>query len=137
MIQIITGREGTGKTKNLIDMANNLIKTTEGHIVYVDIDHSHLYNLNYNIRLVKTDDYPLDSNREFFGFICGILSQDYDIKTIFIDGFLKNAKIDAARVDTLIHKIENVAESSNVDFIISVCCGKEDLPESVQKYIIG
>ena len=97
MIQIITGREGTGKTKNLIDMANNLIKTTEGHIVYVDIDHSHLYNLNYNIRLVKTDDYPLDSNREFFGFICGILSQDYDIKTIFIDGFLKNAKIDAAR----------------------------------------
>ncbi len=136
MIQIIAGREGTGKTKNLIDMANSMIKVTDGHIVYVDIDHSHMHSLNYNIRLVNADDYPLDSNREFFGFVCGILSQDYDIKTVFIDGLLKNAKIDAARVDTLIHKIESVSNEANVDFIISVCADSEELPESVRKYII-
>ncbi len=136
MIQIIAGREGTGKTKNLIDMANSMMKITDGHIVYVDIDHSHMHNLSYNIRLINADDYPLDSNREFFGFVCGILSQDYDIKTIFIDGLLKNAKIDANRVDTLIHKIENVSETNHVDFIISVCADKEELPESVQQYII-
>ena len=136
MIQIIAGREGTGKTKNLIDMANSMMKITDGHIVYVDIDHSHMHNLSYNIRLINADDYPLDSNREFFGFVCGILSQDYDIKTIFIDGLLKNAKIDANRVDTLIHKIENVSETNHIDFIISVCADKEELPESVQQYII-
>ena len=136
MIQIIAGREGTGKTKNLIDMANSMMKITDGHIVYVDIDHSHMHNLSYNIRLINADDYPVDSNREFFGFVCGILSQDYDIKTIFIDGLLKNAKIDANRVDTLIHKIENVSETNHVDFIISVCADKEELPESVQQYII-
>ena len=136
MIQIIAGREGTGKTKNLIEMANSMMKITDGHIVYVDIDHSHMHNLSYNIRLINADDYPLDSNREFFGFVCGILSQDYDIKIIFIDGLLKNAKIDANRVDTLIHKIENVSETNHVDFIISVCADKEELPESVQQYII-
>ena len=136
MIQIICGREGTGKTKNLIDMANNLMRVTDGHIVYVDIDHSHMHNLSYNIRLVNADDYPLDSNREFFGFVCGILSQDYDIKTIFIDGLLKNAKIDPARVDTLIHKIESVSVKNQVDFIISVCAEAEELPESVRGYIV-
>jgi len=135
MIQIITGRAGSGKTKNLIEMANTMVKVTDGHIVYVDADHSNLFNLSHNIRLVKTDDFPLDSNREFFGLVCGILSQDYDIKTIFIDGLLKNAKIDAARVDTLIHKFEAVSEANHVDFIISVCCDASELPESVRVYI--
>ena len=136
MIQIIVGREGTGKTKNLIEMANSLAKTTDGHLVYVDIDHSQIFNLSHRIRLVKTDDYPLDSNREFFGLVCGILSQDYDIKTIFIDGLLKNAKITPERADTLIHKFEIVAESEHVDFIISCSCEAEELPESIQKYIV-
>ena len=136
MIQIIAGREGSGKTKNLIDMANTMIKQTDGHLVYVDADKSHLFNLNHKIRLVKTEDFSLETAGEFFGLVCGILSQDYDIKTIFIDGLLKNAKVDAGKVDSLIHKFETVSENDNVDFIISVCCGAEDLPESVRQYLV-
>ena len=49
MIQIIAGREGAGKTKNLIDMANDLTKVTDGHIVYVDADNSHIYHLSHQI----------------------------------------------------------------------------------------
>ncbi len=136
MIQIIAGREGSGKTKSLIDMANTMIKQTDGHIVYVDADKSHLFNLNHKIRLVKTEDFMLETAGEFFGLVCGILSQDYDIKTIFIDGLLQSARIDASKVDSLIHKIETVSENDNVDFIISICCAAEELPESVQKFLI-
>lgn len=135
MIQIITGREGSGKTKNLIEMANTMVKVTDGHIVYVDADKSNLFNLSHNIRLVKTDDFPLEAAGEFFGLVCGILSQDYDIKTIFIDGLLKNAKVDANKVDALIHKFETVAEANQVDFIISMCCTADELPESIKVYL--
>ena len=71
MIQIIAGLQGAGKTKSLIDLANNETKTTQGHIVYVDADHSHILQLSHKIRLIKTDEYPLDTPAEFFGFVCG------------------------------------------------------------------
>ena len=37
MVQIIAGRKGKGKTKHLLDMANNGIKAATGSIVYLDI----------------------------------------------------------------------------------------------------
>ena len=91
MIQLIAGLQGAGKTKSLIDMANALVKTNDGHIVYVDADQSQIFRLDYAIRLVQTAEYPLETSSEFFGFVCGILSQDYDINTVFIDGLLKYA----------------------------------------------
>ena len=136
MIQIIAGLQGAGKTKSLIDLANNETKTTQGHIVYVDADHSHILQLSHKIRLIKTDEYPLDTPAEFFGFVCGSLSQDYDICTVYIDGLLKNAKADIASVAELVHKVEAVAGKMNVNFIISMCCDPADLPESVQKLLV-
>lgn len=136
MIQLIVGREGAGKTKNLVDRANALAKTTDGHIVYVDMDESHIYRLNYQIRFVDSTEFPLETPAEFFGFVCGILSQDYDINTFFIDGLLKNAKTSADKVGDLLVKVKAVAEKYGVDFIISMCCDPEDIPADFQEFLI-
>ena len=136
MIQIIAGLQGAGKTKSLIDLANAESKTTHGHLVYVDADNSHILQLSHKIRLIKPDDYPLESPDEFFGFVCGILPQDYDICTIYIDGLLKNANTHIGNVQELIHKVELVSSKMNVNFMISMCCDPKDLPESVQKFLV-
>lgn len=132
MIQLIAGGQGAGKTKTLIEMANALAKTTTGHTVYVDADESQIFRLDYSIRLIQTAEYPLKSSSEFFGFVCGILSQDYDINTVFIDGLLKNAKIEVSQMGELLDRVHEVAEKYNIHFIISMSCGKEDIPE---KYV--
>ena len=85
MIQILAGEKGEGKTKRLIDMANEAGKTSNGHVVFIDDDSRHMYDLHYNIRFVKTN-LKMDDQRILFGFICGILSQDSDIEQIYIDG---------------------------------------------------
>ena len=36
MIQIIAGKKGSGKTKRLIDMTNNAVKTSSGNVVFLD-----------------------------------------------------------------------------------------------------
>ena len=136
MIQIIAGLQGAGKTKSLIDLANAESKTTHGHLVSVDADNSHILQLSHKIRLIKPDDYPLETPDEFFGFVCGILSQDYDICTIYIDGLLKNANAHMGNVQELVHKVELVASKMNVNFMISMCCDPKDLPESVQKFLV-
>ena len=136
MIQLIAGRQGAGKTKSLIDMANNLVKTNDGHIVYVDADQSQIFRLDYAIRLIQVAEYPLETSSEFFVFVCGILSQDYDINTVFIDGLLKNAKIDIAQIETLLDKVNDVAEKYSIHFIISMCCDENEVPEKYQSCLL-
>lgn len=136
MIQLIAGLQGAGKTKAMIDMANSLAKTTDGHIVYVDADESQIFRLNYSIRLVQTAEFPLKTSAEFFGFVCGILSQDYDIKTVFIDGLLKNAKIEADQMGALLDRVAEVADKYDIHFIISMCCDEADVPDAYKNCLI-
>ena len=42
MVQIIAGKKGKGKTKYLLDMANNAVKESKGSIVYLDKSSKHM-----------------------------------------------------------------------------------------------
>ena len=47
MIKFITGAKGTGKTKIIIDMANDNVATAKGDIVFVTDTDRYMYSLNY------------------------------------------------------------------------------------------
>ena len=77
MVQIIAGKKGKGKTKYLLDMANNAVKESKGSIVYLDKSSKHMYELSNKIRLINVAEFPVHSAEAFVGFICGIISQDH------------------------------------------------------------
>ena len=137
MIQIIAGEKGQGKTKRLLDMANEAGKVANGNIVFIDDDKRHMFDLSYNIRFVETSSFIMDDHRMFYGFIRGILSQDSDIEKIFIDG-INNIikKITLEDFLNFIEELEKVSVEYNVDFIMIISIKVEDLPESVKKYLI-
>lgn len=138
MIQFIAGGKGEGKTKRLIDMANESIKTTDGHVVYIDDDKRHIYDLHYDIRFVETGSFPLSNYREFIGFVCGILSQNSDIREVFVDGLTNIIKtIDNDSLVKLIAKLQQLSTENTVDFVISMNCKADSLPEEVKKLLVA
>ena len=74
MVQLIVGKKGKGKTKQLLDKVNAEVKTANGNIVYIDKSTKHMFELNNKVRLISATDYPLKNSDEFIGFICGIVS---------------------------------------------------------------
>jgi hypothetical protein len=89
--------------------------------------------LHYDIRFVETADFPLSNYREFVGFVCGILSQNSDIKEIFVDGLTNVIKnIDNDGLLKLKAKLESLSASYQLDFIISMNCEVGDLPEEIK-----
>ena len=136
MIQIIAGEKGVGKTKRLIEMANEAGKTSNGHVVFIDDDNRHMYDLHYNIRFVKTN-FEMEDQKIFFGFICGIMSQDSDIEHIFIDGLhniVKGLSVDS--LQEFVKEIEAFSVSENVDFTMIISADPAKLPDGVKKYVI-
>ena len=53
MVQLIVGKKGKGKTKQLLDRVNSEVQSVSGNIVYLDKSTKHMYELNNKIRLIK------------------------------------------------------------------------------------
>ena len=136
MVQIIAGRKGKGKTKHLLDMANNGIKAATGSIVYLDKSSKHMYELNNRIRLINVNEFPITTSQGFVGFISGIISQDHDIETMFLDSFLKLACLEGEDISETIATLENLSAKYDVNFVLSVSMDGGEMPEQVQKDIV-
>ena len=136
MIQIIAGEKGEGKTKHLLEMANEAAKTAKGHVVFIDDDNRHMYDLHYNIRFVQTN-FKMTRQETFFGFICGIVSQDNDIEQIYIDGLhnIVSGLTDEGMAE-FITLLEKFSKDEDVDFIMIISKKVEDLPEVAKQYLI-
>ena len=138
MVQLIVGEKGKGKTKFLLDKANEAVKTADGHIVYIDKSGKHMYELNNKVRLIDASRYPLTNGDEFIGFICGIISQDHDLQQIFLDSFLKNTKIsdDSAKITEYVQQLSTISEQFKVDFVLSISKDEKDLEDAIKENII-
>ena len=136
MIQIIAGEKGKGKTKILIEKANNAVKEAKGSIVYLDKSNKHMYELSNKIRLINVRSYCIDNHSEFLGFICGLISQDHDLEAVFLDSFLKIANIENSDLLPTLEKLEHISNEFNIDFILSLSRNEVDLPEQVRNSVI-
>ena len=136
MVQIISGEKGKGKTKYLLEKGNQAIKESNGSIVYLDKSSKHMYELNNKIRLINVNEYPITSSEAFIGFICGIISQDYDLEMMFFDSFLKLSCLEGEDITDTISTLEKLGEKYHVTFVLSVSRDKDKLPENAQKDVI-
>ena len=136
MIQLIVGAKGKGKTKHLLEKVNNAVKTVDGNIVYLDKNSKHMYELKNRIRLINTSEFPFSTSEEFLGFLCGIVSQDHDLQEMYLDGFLKCAKLKEDNITDTILKLDAVSTLFNIDFIISVSVAQEDLDERLKDKVL-
>ena len=135
MVELIVGKKGKGKTKVLLDRVNGAIKDANGNIVYLDKSTKHMYELNNKVRLIDVSGFPLQNADEFVGFICGVLSQDHDLEQIYLDSFLKIAKLENEDVTATIEQLEAIGTQFGVTFVISMSLDKEEIPAAFQEKI--
>ena len=136
MVKLITGGKGTGKSKRMIEMANELTKISKGHVVFIDDDKRPMYDLKYAIRFISMDEYPVLDQKGFWGFLCGMISCDHDIEAIFIDGLIRIINTDIQSAFEFIKEINILSQKFQIDFIISMSCAENELPAELKEYNI-
>ena len=136
MVQLIVGKKGKGKTKQLLDKVNSEVKDISGSIVYLDKSTKHMYELNNKVRLIDVSRYMIENADEFLGFVCGIISQDHDLEQMYFDSFLKIAVLEGKDISDVIEKLDKMSDFFQVDFILSVSMDESELPEAVKDKII-
>jgi hypothetical protein len=135
MVSIIAGEKGKGKTKILLEKANEAVSKANGSVIYLDKSSKHMYELNNKIRLINVSEFPIMSADGFIGFLSGLISSDHDIEAIFLDSFLKLAVLEGADITSAIDRIETLGEKYGITFVISVSADASNLPENAKKNV--
>ena len=135
MVSIIAGEKGKGKTKILLEKANEAVSKANGSVIYLDKSSKHMYELNNKIRLINVSEFPIMSADGFIGFLSGLISSDHDIEAIFLDSFLKLAVLEGADINSAIDRIETLGEKYGITFVISVSADASNLPENAKKNV--
>ncbi len=135
MVELLIGKKGTGKTKVLIENVNNAASVANGNVVFVSNDSSrNMYDIKSKVRMYDTSEFEIDSWEEFLGFICGIISGNFDITNIFVDGTLKIVKHSMDGFEQFLARVEEISKKFNISIVMSVSIDVDEAPDYIKKY---
>lgn len=135
MIKIICGPKGSGKTKRLIEAANDSVATAKGHLIFITDNKRCMYDLKREIRFIDVTDYSIAGEDALCGFIKGAIAGSYDNEYVFIDGVARIAGKNIKDMAQLFYMLDKVASLRSLTITITCSCAEEELPEFAKKYL--
>ncbi len=121
MIERITGANGSGKTALMVKRAEEVMKNSDGTVVFIDSSDSLNYVLPNGIRLINAKDFDIYGAKALYGFISGICAGNYDISDIFIDTTLKIIWNNTTDMDDFTSLLSELSRTAKIDFHIAYC----------------
>jgi hypothetical protein len=136
MLKLIIGVKGTGKTKNLINLVNTAVENSQGDVVCIEKGTKLIHEINPQTRLVDISEYSIDTAEKLYGFVCGVLSANFDITDLFIDSALKICAEDMAGFEKFALHVLPILEARNVSFTMTASVEVEKIPASLKEYLV-
>lgn len=136
MVKVIMGLQGSGKTKQMVDMINAAVANETGSVVCIEKGSKLVYDIKPSVRLVEASDYPIGGYSYLKGFISGLHAGNYDISYIFIDSLYKVSVCDdTAETAAFLAWCEEFGKANKIKFAITISADAESAPEEIKKYI--
>lgn len=135
MVTLILGKSGSGKTKFLIEDANKEKARGNGNIVFIDTDDKHIFTLDYAVRLINAKNFGIDSIETLYGFVAGIVSRDYDIEKVYLDGLYHLVEFDNEGIKTLVERFNELSNNSDIEILLGLEQAESELPEELEAQI--
>lgn len=135
MLKILMGLKGSGKTKQFIEWVNDAVNSESGSVICINKDNRLMYDLKKDVRLIDTEQYTIKDFEMFYGFLCGVISQNFDITHIFIDSILKVVPETIDALDAFIPQLEALSEKFNVKFSLTISEDINSATANIKKYM--
>ena len=134
-MKLLAGVKGTGKTKALIEEVNKVCGESNGSVVCVEKGKKLTFDLTYQARLVNSEEYGITNGDMLYGFLCGILSANYDITEIFIDGAYAICEDRVDELECFLKKAALITKQNNVECLVTASIDPAMLSEEVRAFL--
>ena len=135
MVKVMMGLKGSGKTKQLVELVHEAVKSEQGDIVYIEKSSKLIHDIPLKVRFMDASEYDFNDYDFFKGVICGLYSANYDITHIFIDGLLKiiDKEYDSD-ADEFLNWCEKFGSRENIKFTVTVSADISKASSDIKKF---
>lgn len=134
MVELLVGKKGSGKTKALIEKVNTASAVADGNVVFICEKMTDIYDIKMNVRMCETSPFGVASFKDLLFFISGLITGNYDITHIFVDGIFKiigTTELDGA--EDFLKSLEKLSAEYNVSFVISMSMDADTAPDYIKE----
>lgn len=134
MIKIICGEKGTGKTKQIIQLANANAATAKGLSVFVTDTDRYMHDVARGIRFINVNEYNVVGEEALCGFMKGVIAGNYDNEFVYLDGISRITGKGLKDLAATFYMLEKISNQSGSVITITCSAAKQDLPDFIAKY---
>lgn len=134
MIKVICGPKGSGKTKQIIQLANSNAASAKGLSVFITDTDRYVHDVVRAVRFINVTQYNIAGEDAVCGFIKGVIAGNYDIEYVYVDGLARIAGKDLADLAATFYMLEKISNESGLVITITCSGEKKDFPEFIAKY---
>ena len=131
MVTLLIGKKGSGKTKKLIQLANEAVAASQGNVVVIEKGAKLTYDVTHKARLIDTDQYMISGYDTLFGFVSGICAGNYDVTDILIDSTFKICPTAVDGLEDFISKMHDLSETADTNIVLLISASEDELPSSI------
>ncbi|MBQ8056795.1 MAG: hypothetical protein IJ275_00490 [Ruminococcus sp.] len=132
MVTLIIGKKGSGKTKKLIQLANEAVAKSQGNVVVIEKGAKLTYDVTHKARLIDTDVYGIKGYNMLLGFISGICAGNYDVTDIFVDSTFKICEEGVDGVADFIEKLDALSNEAQANITMLLSAAEGELPAGLK-----
>ena len=126
-------KRGSGKSKYMISHANQQMKETDGRIVFIDDDNRAMHELDREIRFINTESFEIEDLKSLYGFVCGLLAQDYDLDRVYVDGLMGKMDFNKEGAQAQFEKLDKLSDDNKITVLFALN-DTETTPDYLKKY---
>ena len=135
MVKVIMGLQGHGKTKQIIDLANQAAANENSTAIFIERGNKLTLDISHKVRLVDISSYPITSYERLKAFICGLYSGNYDISDIFVDSLYKVVKSDSVEeCENFLAWVNDFCTENNINFTTTISADVNTASDAIKKF---
>ena len=134
-MKIFYGAKGSGKTKAIIEYANEVKDKAKGNVVFITDTNRYAFDLKFPIRFLDATQFAIQGMDGLRGFLKGIVAANGDNEYIFLDGIARISGKPLGELENIFSAIDRLEKDFGVKFVLTVSAAKEDLPDFVLKFV--
>lgn len=135
MIKIIYGAKGTGKTKRLINAANDDVQNAKGLSVFITDNKRCMYDVSRRVRFIDVTDWAVAGEEALCGFIKGVAACNSDHEYIYLDGISRITGKGIKELAGIFYMLDKIAGENDITVTVTCSCDEADLPDFVKRYV--
>lgn len=134
MIKLLIGKPGEGKTKEMIAKANAALSTSKGNIIFIGESNESIIEIHHDIRYINISEFPISSSDELIAFLHGMISNNYDIEKIYLDGVFNLFITTPKELCKWLDKVKTMTEKHQIHVEVSISIN-EEIPDCFAPYL--